>query len=113
VGLRAADGRFAAIAHAPRIQVPQAEPGPEEAVEWMEVFPARTRGRELERAVIQRRGPGRPTPRIPGTAGGLPRWEAGAWLELGSSRVPQRPGDSTLTSSSESIPSSPWRWSRK
>src|SRR5262249_42778952 len=49
VGLRSADGRFAAIAHAPRIQVPQAEPGPEEAVEWMEVIPARTRGREFER----------------------------------------------------------------
>jgi hypothetical protein len=87
VGLLHADGRFAPIAHAPRIRVPWADPGPEGPVEWMEVEPSRSRGRELERPVIKQRGAGRPAGRVPLRDGGL--------------------------ASSSDMPTSPWRWQQK
>jgi hypothetical protein len=55
VGLLAA-GRFVPIAHAPRVRIPFAEPGPEGPVEWMEVDPTRTRGVQREPLRIVRRG---------------------------------------------------------
>jgi hypothetical protein len=106
VGLLSADGRFAPIAHAPRIKVPWADPGPEGPVEWMEVEPARSRGREIEPPRIRQRGPAH---LLAGAArrGGLPRWRAGAWEHLGASRVPLV---ELLVSDWSEMPSSPWRW---
>lgn len=56
LGVRAADGRFAAIARAPRVRVPPAEPSRETWVEWMEVPPAGSRGARLERPEPRARG---------------------------------------------------------
>jgi hypothetical protein len=56
VGLLSPEGYFAPIAHSSLVRVPYAEPGPEGAVEWMEVLPGRSRGRDREPLVIVRRG---------------------------------------------------------
>jgi tetratricopeptide (TPR) repeat protein len=56
VGLLSPEGYFAPIAHSSLVRVPYAEPGPEGPVEWMEVLPGRSRGREREPLVIVRRG---------------------------------------------------------
>jgi hypothetical protein len=56
VGLLSPEGYFAPIAHSSLIRVPYSEPGPEGPVEWMEVLPGRSRGREREPLVIVRRG---------------------------------------------------------
>jgi uncharacterized protein DUF4912 len=56
MGLRAGDGRFEPIASAAPLRVPYHEPE-EGPVEWLEIPPARTRGREIERPVPARKGP--------------------------------------------------------
>jgi hypothetical protein len=58
VGLLSPEGYFAPIAHSSLIRVPPAEPSPPGPVEWMEVVPSRTRGREREPLVLVRRGAG-------------------------------------------------------
>jgi hypothetical protein len=55
VGLLSHEGYFAPIAHSSLVRVPPSEPQPG-PVEWMEVVPPRTRGREREPLVIVRRG---------------------------------------------------------
>jgi hypothetical protein len=55
VGLLSREGYFAPIAHSSLLRVPPAEPQPG-PVEWMEVVPARSRGRAKEPLVIVRRG---------------------------------------------------------
>lgn len=55
VGLLTAEGYFAPIAHSTSIRVPPSEPAPDGPVEWMEVVPGRTRGRDREPIVIVRR----------------------------------------------------------
>ncbi|HEY2746235.1 MAG TPA: DUF4912 domain-containing protein, partial [Polyangia bacterium] len=57
VGLLSKEGYFAPIAHSSLVRVPPAEPQPG-TVEWMEVVPARGRGRQREPLVIVRRGAG-------------------------------------------------------
>lgn len=56
VGLLSPEGYFAPIAHSSLVRLPAAEPGPEGPVEWMEVRPGRTRGKEREPLVIVRHG---------------------------------------------------------
>jgi hypothetical protein len=56
VGLLSAEGYFAPIAHSSLVRVPWAEPAAPGPVEWMEVLPGRSRGREREPLVIVRRG---------------------------------------------------------
>jgi hypothetical protein len=58
VGLLSPEGYFAPIAHSSLVRVPYADPAPPGHVEWMEVIPARSRGREREPLVMVRRGPG-------------------------------------------------------
>jgi hypothetical protein len=58
VGLLTPEGYFAPIAHSSLVRVPPAEPAPPGPVEWMEVVPSRTRGRDREPLVIVRRGAG-------------------------------------------------------
>jgi hypothetical protein len=58
VGLLSPEGYFAPIAHSSLVRVPYADPAPPARVEWMEVIPSRTRGREREPLVIVRRSPG-------------------------------------------------------
>ena len=55
VGLLSREGYFAPIAHSSLVRVPPAEPQPG-PVEWMEVVPARSRGRQREPLVVVRRG---------------------------------------------------------
>jgi hypothetical protein len=55
VGLISSEGYFAPIAHSSLVRVPPAEPQPG-PVEWMEVIPPKTRGREREPLVVVRRG---------------------------------------------------------
>src|SRR5262249_28428929 len=55
VGLLSKEGYFAPIAHSSLLRVPPAEPQPG-SVEWMEVLPAKGRGRIREPLVIVRRG---------------------------------------------------------
>jgi len=55
VGLLSGEGYFAPIAHSSLVRVPPAEPQPG-SVEWMEVVPPKTRGRQREPLVIVRRG---------------------------------------------------------
>ncbi len=55
VGLLSSEGYFAPIAHSSLLRVPPAEPQPG-PVEWMEVVPARSRGRQREPLIIVRRG---------------------------------------------------------
>jgi len=108
VGLLGADGHFAPICHAPRIKVPWADPGPDGPVEWMDVEPSRSRGRELERPQIRQRGPAHA---LAGAGrAGLPRWQGGAWEHVAGSRVPLREG---AVPNWEEMPSSPWRWREK
>ncbi|MGZ3442547.1 MAG: DUF4912 domain-containing protein, partial [Polyangia bacterium] len=57
VGLLSGEGYFAPIAHSSLVRVPPAEPQPGE-VEWMEVVPPKTRGRQREPLVVVRRGGG-------------------------------------------------------
>jgi uncharacterized protein len=57
VGLLSPEGYFAPIAHSSLLRVPYAEPAPPGPVEWMEVVPERSRGREREPLMIVRRGP--------------------------------------------------------
>jgi hypothetical protein len=57
VGLLSGEGYFAPIAHSSLVRVPPAEPQPG-PVEWMEVVPQRTRGRQKEPLVVVRRGAG-------------------------------------------------------
>ncbi|MBI4511653.1 MAG: DUF4912 domain-containing protein [Deltaproteobacteria bacterium] len=113
IGLLSVDGRFAPMAHSPRVRVPHAEPGPDGPVEWIEVVPAQSRGARLEPPQVRMRGPAREIPGAPGTAtpGGerLPRWHEGAWEHFAGSRVPPRPGEGRLPTSGE-LPASPWRW---
>jgi uncharacterized protein DUF4912 len=106
VGLVAAGGRFAPIAHAGRIKVPWADPGPEGPTEWMEVAPARSRGAEREPPSIVQRGPAQ---RVRG-AGREPRWNQGAW-QSPATRV-AAPTSPAGPPSWEDMPSSPWRWHR-
>jgi hypothetical protein len=58
VGLLSPEGYFAPIAHSSLVRVPYAEPAPDGHVEWMEVIPSRSRGKDKEPLVIVRRGPG-------------------------------------------------------
>jgi hypothetical protein len=58
VGLLSTEGYFAPIAHSSLVRIPYADPAPPGPVEWMEVVPARSRGRERESLVIVRRSPG-------------------------------------------------------
>jgi hypothetical protein len=58
VGLLSQEGYFAPIAHSSLQRVPYAEPAPPGSVEWMEVIPSHSRGREKEPLVIVRRAPG-------------------------------------------------------
>jgi hypothetical protein len=58
VGLLSPEGYFAPIAHSSLLRVPAAEPAPEGPVEWMEVRPGRSRGREHEPLMIVRHGAG-------------------------------------------------------
>jgi hypothetical protein len=55
VGLLSHEGYFAPIAHSSLVRVPPDEPQPGD-VEWMEVVPPKTRGRQREPLVIVRRG---------------------------------------------------------
>jgi hypothetical protein len=55
VGLLSGEGYFAPIAHSSLVRVPPAEPQPG-PVEWMEVVPLKSRGRQREPLVIVRRG---------------------------------------------------------
>jgi hypothetical protein len=55
VGLLSSEGYFAPIAHSSLVRVPPAEPQPG-PVEWMEVVPVRSRGRQREPLVVVRRG---------------------------------------------------------
>jgi len=55
VGLLSGEGYFAPIAHSSLVRVPPAEPQPG-PVEWMEVVPPKTRGRQREPLVVVRRG---------------------------------------------------------
>ena len=57
VGLLSGEGYFAPIAHSSLVRVPPAEPQPG-PVEWMEVVPPKTRGRQREPLVVVRRGAG-------------------------------------------------------
>jgi hypothetical protein len=57
VGLLSGEGYFAPIAHSSLVRVPPAEPQPG-PVEWMEVIPAKSRGRQREPLVVVRRGAG-------------------------------------------------------
>jgi hypothetical protein len=111
VGLLGRNGKFAPIAHAPHVRVPQAEPGPEGPVEWMEVAPARSRGRRRERPEIVSHA-GRPGRGMGPYSGRLqPGWQEGAWLHPGASRGASRsPGGRPGGVSSGEMPSSPWRW---
>src|SRR5262249_20388504 len=56
VGLLSQEGYFAPVAHSSLIRVPNAEPAAPGPVEWMEVVPGKSRGREHEPLVIVRRG---------------------------------------------------------
>ena len=96
IGLLAADGRFAPIAHAPRIRVPWSDPGPDGPVEWMEVEPSRSRGREVEPPRIRQRGPAEVV--AGASRRGLPGRDARVF-----GGVP----------SSADMPTSPWRWREK
>ncbi len=89
VGLVAPSGLFAPIAHSSTVRVPPAEPAPFDptAVRWMEVAPARTRGREREPIEIVRRD-------IP----------AAEHVE----RAPEQP--MLKQPEQPPPPSSPWRW---
>jgi hypothetical protein len=55
VGLLSIEGYFAPIAHSSLTRLPPVEPG-DGPVEWMEVLPDRSRGRERQSLVIVRRG---------------------------------------------------------
>ena len=55
VGLLSGEGYFAPIAHSSLVRVPPADPQPG-AVDWMEVVPPKTRGRQREPLVVVRRG---------------------------------------------------------
>ena len=57
VGLLSGEGYFAPIAHSSLVRVPPAEPQPG-PVEWMEVVPPKTRGRQREPIIVVRRGAG-------------------------------------------------------
>jgi hypothetical protein len=57
VGLLSGEGYFAPIAHSSLVRVPPAEPQPG-PVEWMEVVPDKTRGRQRSPIVVVRRGAG-------------------------------------------------------
>jgi hypothetical protein len=57
VGLLSGEGYFAPIAHSSLVRVPPADPQPG-PVEWMEVIPPKTRGRQREPLVVVRRGAG-------------------------------------------------------
>jgi hypothetical protein len=96
VGLVGPTGRFAPICHAPRVRVPQAEPAAEGPVEWMEVAPARTHGRERERPEIVRRGP------ATSGFGFVPGVSEGIWQQRGTATSP----------AAGELPTSPWRWQR-
>jgi hypothetical protein len=87
VGLLSQEGYFAPIAHSSLVRVPYAEPGPEGPVEWMEVVPGRSRGREREPLVIVRRGEDHAERSWQGEGA------AGHWEELpGSSKGKWTPG---------------------
>jgi len=86
VGLLSKEGYFAPIAHSSLVRVPHAEPGPDGPVEWMEVLPGRSRGREREPLVIVRRGHAHDERAWPGGA-------SGHWEEVpGSSKGQWQPG---------------------
>jgi hypothetical protein len=72
VGLLSPEGYFAPIAHSSLQRIPHAEPAPAGPVEWMEVVPTRTRGREKEPLVIVRRGGGHSERGIAGTPSEAP-----------------------------------------
>jgi hypothetical protein len=83
VGLLSGEGYFAPIAHSSLVRVPPAEPQPG-AVEWMEVVPPKTRGRQREPLVVVRRGAGHDERGIKSPDGDEPRG--------GSSPTAARPG---------------------
>lgn len=70
VGLLSGEGYFAPIAHSSLVRVPPAEPQPG-PVEWMEVVPPKTRGRQREPLVIVRRGAGHDERGIKSPGGGV------------------------------------------
>jgi hypothetical protein len=72
VGLLSVEGYFASIAHSSLQRIPHAEPAPPGPVEWMEVIPPRSRGREKEPLVIVRRGAGHTERGAEPAAGGEP-----------------------------------------
>lgn len=108
VGVRTPDGRFAAIAHAPRTRVPWAEPGPDAPIEWMIVEPDATRGAERRRPPILKVGRQGDIAGAPPPGTRIHRWRQGMWENVGSSRAASGAIDAEL----EERPSSPWRWPR-
>jgi hypothetical protein len=93
VGLLSIEGYFAPIAHSSLLRVPSTEPGPDGPVEWMEVVPGRTRGRERESIVIVRRGhdhaeraPRGAAGARPGTAPASGSWPVGPGPGSGSGK---------------------------
>lgn len=83
VGLLSPEGYFAPIAHSSLVRVPPAEPQPG-PVEWMEVVPPKTRGRQREPIVIVRRGAERAERGVKAPDG----------FDKGGSSPTARPGDS-------------------
>jgi hypothetical protein len=71
VGLLSGEGYFAPIAHSSLVRVPPAEPQPG-PVEWMEVVPEKTRGRQRVPIVVVRRGAGHDERGIKAPEGGGP-----------------------------------------
>jgi len=76
VGLLSPEGYFAPVAHSSLMRVPHAEPAAPGPVEWMEVVPARTRGREREPLVVVQRGKARGERGLFAPSGLSPRTEA-------------------------------------
>jgi Domain of unknown function (DUF4912) len=56
IGLLSLEGYFASITHSSLVRVPPRDPAPPGPVEWMEVVPGKSRGREREPLVLVRRG---------------------------------------------------------
>jgi hypothetical protein len=104
VGLLSPEGYFAPVAHSSLMRIPHAEPAPPGPVEWMEVVPARTRGREREPLVVVQRGTARGERGLYAPSGLAPRGEAPELVEgpPGTSptrRTPTPPTTSTTPGS--------------
>jgi hypothetical protein len=94
VGLLSPEGYFAPVAHSSLLRIPYAEPAPPSTVEWMEVVPARLRGREREPLVVVQRGQARGERGLFAPSGLSPRSEAPDLIEgpPGSSPARRTPG---------------------